>query len=133
MSYLKNNVLGNNEIVKIEPEKNAISLVFWWIFGILFCWLLLIPTIVAISKTVKLKTTEYLITDKRVMEKYGWISTHTDEMPLSKLENITVNYSFWGKIFNYGTIRFQGANRNNVVFSHIKNAERVKQQINNMI
>ena len=71
MSYLKNNVIGRNENITIEPEKNPIFLVFKWIFGILFFWLLFLPTLKAVSATIKYKTSEYLVTDKRVMEKYG--------------------------------------------------------------
>lgn len=132
-NYLKKNVVASNEIIKIEPVKNPIFLVLKWIWGILGCWLIFIPTIQAIIATIKYHTTEYLVTDKKVMEKYGWISTHTDEMPLNKVENVTVNYTFWGKIFNYGTICFQGANHNNVSFSYIKNAEQVKKQVNELI
>ena len=133
MAYLEKNVLGKGEVVKIRPVKNSLSLLFRWIWGVLGCWLLLIPTIQAISATVKFKTTEFLVTDKRVMEKYGWLSTHTDEMPLGKIENITVDYTFWGKILNYGTITFQGANHNNVKFTWVKDAESVKRKINEMI
>ena len=99
MSYLENNVVGTSEIIKIRPQKNAMFLVLKWIWGILGCWLLFIPTIKAIAATVKFCTTEYLVTDKNVMEKHGLISTHTDEMPLNKIENIVVDYTFWGKIF----------------------------------
>ena len=130
MSYLKNNVVSKNEVVKIEPMKNKTILVLRWVWGILGCWLLLIPTIQAISATIKFKTTEYLVTDKRVMEKYGWLSTHTDEMPLSKIENITVDCTFWGRIFNYGKVTFQGTNHNNVTFTGVKDAETIKKKIN---
>lgn len=133
MGYLEKHVIGNNDIIKLRPQKNSLVLFFPWLWGILFCWLLLIPTIVAIKKTVKYCTTEYLVTDKKVLEKYGWISTHTDETPLSKIENITVSYTFWGKIFNYSTVSFQGANRNNVNFYYIKNGEEIKKQVNNLI
>ena len=84
MSYLIKNVVSSNEIVKIEPKKNAMFLVLRWIWGVLGFWLIFIPTIRAIKETVKFCTTEYLVTDQKVMEKYGWISTHTDEMPLQK-------------------------------------------------
>ena len=73
MSYLTDNVLGSRETVVIEPKKNPIFLVFRWIWGILGCWLLLIPTIQAIRATVDYKTREYLVTNERVLEKYGWI------------------------------------------------------------
>ena len=133
MGYLEQNVLGKSEVVKIRPVKNSLSLTFRWIWGILGCWLLLIPTIQAIKATVKFKTTEFLVTDKRVMEKYGWLSTHTDEIQLGKIENITVTYSFWGKLLNYGTVNFQGANRNNVTFTWVKDAESIKKQINEIL
>ena len=132
MSYLENNVVGTSEIIKIRPQKNAMFLVLKWIWGILGCWLLLIPTIKAIAATVKFCTTEYLVTDKNVMEKHGLISTHTDEMPLDKIENIVVDYTFWGKIFNYGTVTFQGANYNVVRFCFVKNAEKIKKAINSL-
>ena len=131
-NYLESNVVTLDEVIKLRPEKNPIKLIFWWIGGILGCWLLLIPTINAIRETVRYNTTEYLITNKKVYEKYGWISTHTDEMPLSKIENVTVTYTFWGKIFNYGTVNIQGANHNNVHFTEIKNAEEIRRSINNL-
>jgi len=130
---LEKNVLSSNETIKIRPEKNPVFLVLSWIWGILGFWLLLIPTFRAIKKTVQYCNTEYLVTDKRIMEKYGWLSTHTDEMLLTKIENIVVNYTFFGKIFNYGTVSIQGANRNNVNFTCIKNAEKLKREINDLI
>lgn len=133
MSYLEQNVMSSKEVVKIKPQKNSIFLVLAWIWGILGCWLIFIPTVKAIIKTVKFCSTEYLITDKNAMEKYGWISTHTDEMPLEKIENIVVNYTFWGKVFNYGNICLQGTNRNNINFTQIKDAESIKKQINDLL
>ena len=125
--------MTDKEIIKIMPKKNPIFLILKWIWGVLGCWLLLVPTIKAIKETIAYKTTEYLVTDQKVMEKYGWIATHTDEMPLAKIENVVVRYTFWGKIFNYGTVEFQGANRNNIIFTNVKDAESIKKQINEIV
>ena len=133
MAYLENNVISAKENIVLKANKNSIFLVLKWIWGVLGFWLLLIPTISAIKETVSFYTTEYIVTDSKVYEKYGWISTSTDEMPLSKIENIVVNYTFWGKIFNYGVLSIQGTNRNNITFTNIKNAEQVKRQINELI
>ncbi|MBR2970385.1 MAG: PH domain-containing protein [Clostridia bacterium] len=133
MGYIEKNVLTAGETIKIVPTKNSAILVLKWVWGILGCWLLLIPTIQAIVATVKFKNTEYVVTSKRVIEKSGWVSTHTDDMQLSKIENITVNYTFWSKIFNCGTLTIQGTNRNHVSFVNIKDAERIKKEINNLI
>lgn len=133
MSYLEKNVLSETEIILMKVEKNPIFLILSWIWGILGFWLLFIPTIKAIIYTIRYVTTEYLVTDKSVMEKQGWISTHTDETPLNKIENIVVHYTLFGKIFNYGTVSIQGANRNNIVFKNVKNAENVKKQLKELI
>ena len=133
MDYLKRNVVANNECVKFEPEKNPIILVLKWVWGILGFWLLFIPTIKAIKESIQYAHTEYLVTDKRVMEKYGWFSTHTDEISLNKIGNITVTYTFWGKIFNYATLQFEGATHNHITFNYIKNAEALKKQINEIL
>lgn len=129
MSYLMEKVVLPNESVKVKPEKNPIFLILKWVWGVLGFWLLLIPTYYAVKATIEYKTTEYLVTDKRVLEKYGWISTHTDDMPLGKIENVTVDYTFFGKIFNYGTVRIEGANFNDIEFTDIKNAEEIKKAV----
>ncbi|NLC94979.1 MAG: PH domain-containing protein [Bacilli bacterium] len=92
--------------------------------------LLLIPTIKAIKKTVKYCTTEFVITNKKLVEKYGWLNTHCDEMVLSSIENITVTQSLWGKIFKYGNVIIQGTNRNNINYIGIRKPETVRVLIN---
>ncbi|MBO4540011.1 MAG: PH domain-containing protein, partial [Clostridia bacterium] len=107
---------------------------FWrWVFGILFCWLLLIPLIKAIQYNINFATTEFAVTNKEVVEKYGWASVHCDEMRLEKIENITINQSFMGRIFNYGNVHIQGANRNNINFTNVKDVNEIKKAINNLL
>jgi len=130
MGYIEKNVIQSNEIIVSKIELHPIRLILAWICGILGMWLLLIPTIIAIKITIEHKTTELVITNKKVIEKYGWLNTHCDEMVLEKIENITVNQSFWGKIFNYGNVIIQGTNRNNIYFRGVKNPEVVRKLIN---
>ena len=133
MSYLIDKVLTEKDVVRIEPEINPVILLFPWIFGVLFIWLFFIPFILAIVKTVRFYNTEYLVTNRKVYEKYGWIATHTDEMPLDKIENIVVEYTFFGKIFNYSVVSIQGTNKNNINFLYVKDGEEIKKQLNSII
>ena len=132
-NYLRKKVVGVNESIKVPVKINAIVVVLKWIWGVLGFWLFLIPTIQAIRATVKFCTTEYLVTDKNVMKKTGVFRTHTNQMPLSKIENIVVNYTFWGKVFNYGNITFSGANNNAIEFVFVKNAEKIKKDVNTLL
>ena len=132
-SYLRKKVVGVNETIKCYVKINPIVVVLKWIWGVLGCWLLLIPTIKAIKATIDYCTTEYLVTDKNVMEKCGLWNTSTNQMPLDKLENIIVKYTFWGKVFNYATVTFSGANNHSINFIFVKNAENIKKQVNTLL
>ena len=49
-------------------------------------------------------TSEYGITDKRVLMKTGWIARNTIEIFLDKVEAINVDQSVLGRILGYGTL-----------------------------
>ena|SRR5208282_2443794 len=53
-------------------------------------------------------TTEIAVTDRRIIYKRGWISRHTEEMNISKVETVDVNQSILGRLLGYGTIRIRG-------------------------
>jgi len=84
-------------------------LVGTWIKGILLCWLLLIPVFKAIAATVRHFKIELAITDKRVVGKVGVFNTKALDAPLNKIQNVSVAQPFWGKIFNYGTVKINTA------------------------
>lgn len=130
MGYIEKNVLQNDEKIIAQAELHKLKLVLAWIWGILGFWIIFIPTIQAIKESIRFKTTEMYITDKKVVEKYGWLNTHCDEMNLEKIENITTSQNFWGKIFGYGNVIIQGTNRNNINFTSIKNPEEIRRLIN---
>ena len=52
--------------------------------------------------------TEIVVTDKRVIYKRGFISRHTIEMNISKIETVDVVQTIWGRIFGYGTLLIRG-------------------------
>ena len=72
------------------------------------------------------------MTDKRLIEKYGVFSVHCDEMQIDRIENITIEKDFWGKVFKYGDLCIQGTNRNNINFRYIKNPEIALKEINSV-
>ncbi len=131
MSYIENNVLSNEEVIIERVSFHPLKLVMAWIWGVLGFWLLLIPLIKAIKLTIYYNTTEMVITNRKVIEKYGWISVHCDEMSLNKIENITVESSFWGGLFGYGDVIIQGANRNNINFKGVSKPEQIRKIIDN--
>ena len=93
----------------------------------------MIPLIRAIAYSVKFHSTEYAITNIKVIEKYGLINIHCDEMRLDKIENITIESNFWGNVFHYGNVSIQGTNDNNIYFLNVKHPEKIRKEINSLI
>jgi len=57
---------------------------------------------------IRQKSTELVVTDRRVIAKFGLISRHTIEMRMSKIESIRVDQHVWERMGGYGTIIIQG-------------------------
>lgn len=142
MSYVDKN-LGKDETVIKRANRNGLFLLGVWIKGILLFWLLFIPTVKAIIKTVGFFNFDLAITNKRIVGKAGILNTQTLDAPLNKIQNVGDEQTFWGKIFNYTTITvttaaggycFEGIKANinfkNAVMMQIEEyeSERIKQQ-----
>jgi len=52
--------------------------------------------------------TEFAVTDRRVIYKRGFITRHTAEMNMDKVESVSVEQSVLGRILGYGTIHVLG-------------------------
>jgi len=75
------------------------------IFGVLF---ILIALIMGIGSYVKYSTSEFGVTNKRVIVKVGLISRISIEVLLNKVEGIQVNQGILGRILGYGSITISG-------------------------
>jgi len=64
-------------------------------------------------------SSEFAVTNKRVIIKVGLIQRRTLEMLLSKVEAISVEQGIVGRIFGYGTIVVTGTGGTNEPFSQI--------------
>ena len=53
-------------------------------------------------------TTEFDVTDRRVVHKSGFIERRTIEMNMDKIESIDVNQTLLGRIFDYGEVVISG-------------------------
>lgn len=58
---------------------------------------------------ITFKSTQLAITDKRVIAKFGFISRHTIEINIKKVESIQIKQGIFGRIFNYGSLVISGA------------------------
>ena len=125
--YVESNLNRNETVVK-NADINMLCLVPIWLKGILFFWLLLIPLVKAIIATVNVCNIELSITSRRVIGKFGFANTKAMDAPLDKVQNASVTQGFWGKIFNYGTVRIDTAG-GKYEYSSVKNPEEFKRML----
>ncbi|HEV2805663.1 MAG TPA: PH domain-containing protein [Chthoniobacterales bacterium] len=87
---------------------------FYW------AWLLLIiPAGILLSAAITVRTSELVITDRRVLIKVGFLQRHTFEMFISKIESVAVFQSMLGRLFNYGTVEIRGTGGSSESFATI--------------
>lgn len=102
-SYAERHLYEGEYIVE-KASRDIWGLVGWWVLGILGCWLLLIPTIIAIKNTIIFVNMEIVLTNRRLITKQGVFRTRSKDIPLLKIQGVYVDIGFWGRIFNVGTI-----------------------------
>jgi uncharacterized membrane protein YdbT with pleckstrin-like domain len=81
--------------------------------------ILVIPIGVLLYSYLTWRCSEFAVTDKRVLIKTGIVSRHTLETILTKVENIGVEQTLWGRLFNYGTLYVTGTGSTREVFPGI--------------
>lgn len=106
--YVENNLIAGERIV-YETKLHWIT--FISLKGILTLF---------IAPLIAYLTSEFAITNKRLIIKTGFISRNTFEMNLSKIESINVNQNIIARIFGYGTIVIMGTGSTREPFASIR-------------
>ncbi len=85
-----------------------IALLGWPLYKIGATFFVLYAIYLLLYALIKYYTSEYGVTNKRVIMKIGWIQRDAFETFLTRVEGIKVWQSIMGRIFNYGTITVVG-------------------------
>jgi len=100
------NVLTSNETLNYTASINKNIYIkdvlmiplFVGIFSLLYHWIMF-------------KTEELIVTSQRLLWKRGLVGYKLEEIQLDKINNCNVNCSFWGRMFNFGTVTIEVSNR----------------------
>jgi uncharacterized membrane protein YdbT with pleckstrin-like domain len=91
--------------------------------------LLVLAIIVAFPRFIRYGTSEFAVTNKRVIVKVGLFHRHTLELVLAKVETVGVDQTIPGRIFNYGTIIVTGTGGTQEPFKDIANPLTFRKQV----
>ncbi len=73
-------------------------------------------------------TSEFVITNRRVVIKVGWFNHDAFEMNLSKIESVNVSQPLIGRILGYGTIIIIGTGGSKELFHNISKPKEFKRK-----
>jgi len=74
-------------------------------------------------------TSEYAITNRRVISKTGFIRRTVQEINWNRVEGSDFEQSIWGRLFNYGHIRVRGQGNQTADFLWIHDPLQVKRTV----
>ena len=80
-------------------------------------------------KYLKLRMTEMVVTNKRVICKTGIIAVNTEELKNSRIESVEIKQTLWQRLWRYADIYFTGTGVSFVLFTNIKDARSVKSML----
>lgn len=115
MSYIEKNLLNGESILYRAKLHWVVFLwpVIWFIVGMIFiasfgALFLLIAIVTGLVSFLSYTTSEFGITNKRVIVKVGFIRRNSLEVLLNKVEGIQVNQGILGRILDFGSITVSG-------------------------
>ena len=89
--------------------------------------------LLAIGPAVRYTTSEFAVTDKRVLGKVGFVERESKETLLSKVEAIAVDQGVIGRILGFGTITITGTGGTQEFFPRISEPLEFRRQIQSQI
>ena len=136
MSYIDSNLLSGERVVY---RTRLYWLLLGWpmLFLIVVCvpiaWLATtnrwsqlawipvgIAVLILLGAIVKRQSSDFAVTDKRVLMKVGVLTTRSTELFLNKIEAITVHQSLTGRMLGYGDIVVTGSGGTHEEFHDIQ-------------
>jgi uncharacterized membrane protein YdbT with pleckstrin-like domain len=145
MSYVDSQLLPN-EVVVYRARLHRSLFILPCVFGLLaagtmvfafaqhaFWWLVLalavLGAITFAAAWVKYTTSEFAVTNKRVVIKVGWVRRRTVETMLAKVEGIGVDQSLTGRLSGFGTIVVTGTGGTKEEFDRIADPLEFRRQV----
>jgi uncharacterized membrane protein YdbT with pleckstrin-like domain len=140
MGYVENNLLPNEQITyraKLHWIIYGLPLTVFVIALLLMLggagWVAgaigVIGLLLLLPPWIKSTSSEFAITNKRVLIKVGLIRRHSLELLLQKVEGIGVDQGILGRILGYGTITVSGVGGTKEPFTMISNPLEFRRQV----
>jgi uncharacterized membrane protein YdbT with pleckstrin-like domain len=102
----------------------------YWYLGLALAG---IGLLMAIGPAIRYISSEFAVTDKRVLGKVGFIERESDETMLSKVEAIGVDQGIIGRLLGFGTVTITGTGGTQEAFAMISQPLEFRRQIQTQV
>jgi uncharacterized membrane protein YdbT with pleckstrin-like domain len=116
-------VLGVVGLIVSRNELTARTVALLWLAGVIIVIGSLLPLY------VRWQTSEFAVTDRRVLVKVGLLSVHTLELLLPKVEAIGVDQTIGGRLLGYGTLRIVGTGGTVETFARVAQPQALREAV----
>ena len=123
MGYIEKTLGSDEKVVSMFS-------IHWWSY---ITPLIFSMMIIGIPSLLKVISTEYGLTSKKVVSKTGIIGRNTEEMNLAKVENVEIKQGVLGRILGFGNVVVAGTGGSKVVLSNVSNPLKVKKDIESIL
>lgn len=89
---------------------------------------IVIAAVVLLGAVLKIKNTELALSRKKLIGRLGTFSIKTMDSPLNKINNVSVDKSFFGNILNYSKLTVSTSS-GNYVYDYIVDADSFKNAV----
>ena len=116
-------VLGAVALIVSRNELSPRTVALLWLAGVVIGPGSLLPLY------VRWRTSEFAVTDRRVLVKVGLLSVHTLEVLLPKVEAIGVDQTIGGRLLGYGTLRIVGTGGTVEEFARVAHPQALREAV----
>jgi uncharacterized membrane protein YdbT with pleckstrin-like domain len=102
---------------------------YWWLGLVLVA----IGLLLAIGPFIRYTSSEFAVTNKRVLAKHGFIERESIETLLSKIEAISVDQGIIGRMLDFGSITITGTGGTEESFPRISAPLEFRRQIQSQV
>jgi len=123
VAYHFHEPLGVVGLIVSRNELTARTVALLWLAGVIIAIGSLLPLY------VRWQTSEFAVTDRRVLVKVGLLSVHTLELLLPKVEAIGVDQTIGGRLLGYGTLRIVGTGGTVEAFARVAQPQALREAV----
>jgi uncharacterized membrane protein YdbT with pleckstrin-like domain len=92
--------------------------IFWigaWA-ALLLLGIILVGVFIFVGMAIKMMTTDFAVTNRRVILKTGWLNRRTNELAVESVEGVSLDQSIWARLFGFGRVIVTGTGEARIVF-----------------